>query len=80
MVLKAQIWGYNISRVFMEASSDINLIYACTLRAMNISLEFLQPTDCSFNGIVLGSANMPLGRIELDVLFGARHNFRREKL
>jgi hypothetical protein len=47
---------------------------------MNISLEFVQPTDCSFHGIVLGSANYPLGRIELDVCFGDQHNFRREKL
>jgi hypothetical protein len=28
MVLKAQIGGYNIGRVFMDAGSGINLIYA----------------------------------------------------
>jgi hypothetical protein len=48
MVLKAQIGGYNIGRVFMDAGSGINLIYGRTLRAMNISINFLQPTDCSF--------------------------------
>jgi hypothetical protein len=63
MVPKAQIGGYDMGRVFMDAGSGINLIYAWTLRAMNISLEFLQPTDCSFNGIVLGRANYPLGKI-----------------
>jgi hypothetical protein len=78
MVLKAQIGGYNVSRVFMDAGSGINLIYARTLRAMNISLEFLQPTDCSFHGIVPGSPNFPLGKIALDVLFGTQENFRRE--
>jgi hypothetical protein len=78
MALKAQIGGYNVSKVFMDAGSDINLIYARTLQEMNISLEFLQPTDCSFHGIVPGSANYPLGRIELDV-FGDRQNFRRER-
>jgi hypothetical protein len=57
MVLKAQIGGYDIGRVFMDAGSGINLIYARTLRAMCISLESLKPTDCSFHGIVLGSAN-----------------------
>jgi hypothetical protein len=56
-----------------------NLIYARTLRAMNISLEFLQPTNCSFHGIVPGSANYPQGKIELDVCFGDQRNFRREK-
>jgi hypothetical protein len=47
---------------------------------MNISLEWLQPTDCSFHGIVPGSANHPLGKIKLDICFGERGNFQREKL
>jgi hypothetical protein len=80
MVLKAQIGGYDIGRVFMDAGSAINWIYARTLRAMSISLVCLKPTDCSFHGIVPGSANHPLGRIELDVCFGDSSNYRREKL
>jgi hypothetical protein len=80
LVLKAQIGAYDIDRIFMDAGSGINLIYAKTLRAMHISLEFLKPTDYSFNGIVPGSANYPLGRIALNVCFGNRQNYRREKL
>jgi hypothetical protein len=62
----------------MNAGSGINLIYARTLKA--ISLEWLKPTDCSFHGIVPGSANHPLGKIKLDVCFGDNGNFRIEKL
>jgi hypothetical protein len=80
MVLKAQIGGYDIGRVFMDAGIGINLIYARTLRAMCISLESLKPIDCSFHRIVPGSANYPLGKIELDVCFGSNSNYRREKL
>jgi hypothetical protein len=80
MVLKAQIGGYDIGRVFMDVGSGINLIYARTLRAMCISLESLKPTDCSFHRIVPGSANYPLGKIELDVCFGNNNNYHREKL
>jgi hypothetical protein len=80
MVLKAQIGGYDIGRVFMDAGSGINLIYARTLRATSISLESLKPTDCSFLGIAPGSANYPLGKIELDVCFGDSGNYHREKL
>jgi hypothetical protein len=80
MVLKAQIGGYDIGRVFMDAGSGINLIYTRTLKAMSISLEWLKPIDCSFHGIVPGSTNHPLGKIELDVCFGDSGNFRREKL
>jgi hypothetical protein len=59
LVLKAQIRTHDVDRVFMDTGSRINLIYAKTLRAMHISLEFLKPTDCSFHGIVPGSANYP---------------------
>jgi hypothetical protein len=64
----------------MDAGSGINLIYAKTLRAMHISLEFLKPTDCSFHGIVPGNANYPLGRKALNICFRNRQNYRREKL
>jgi hypothetical protein len=64
----------------MDAVSGINLIYVRTLKAISISLEWLKPTDCSFHGIVPGSANHPLGKIELDICFGNSSNFRREKL
>jgi hypothetical protein len=80
MVLKAQIGGYDIGRVFMDVGSGINLIYARTLRGMSISLESLKPTECSFDGIVPGSTNYPLGKIELDVCFGDSGNYHREKL
>jgi hypothetical protein len=80
LVLKAQIDTYNVDRIFMDAGRGINLIYAKTLRAMHISLEFLKPTDCSFHGIVPGSANYPLSQITLNVCFGNRQNYRREKL
>jgi hypothetical protein len=75
LVLKAQISAYDVDRIFMDAGSGINLIYAKTLRAIHISLEFLKPTDCSFHGIVPGSANYPLGRIALNVCFGNRQNY-----
>jgi hypothetical protein len=80
LVLKAQISAYDVDRIFIDAGSGINLIYVKTLRAMHISLEFLKPTDCSFHGIVPGSANYPLGRIVLNICFGNRQNYIREKI
>jgi hypothetical protein len=77
---KERIGGYDIGRVFTDARSGINLIYARTLKAMCIPLTSLKPTDCSFHGIVLGAANYPLGKIEQDVCFGSISNYRREKL
>jgi hypothetical protein len=62
MVLKVQIGGYDVRRIFIDARSGINLIYARTLKTMNISLGWLQP-------------NHPLGKIELNVCFGDGGNF-----
>ena len=47
---------------------------------MNISLTNLTPSDTRFHGIVSGKSEIPLGKIWLDVVFGTRENFRREKL
>jgi hypothetical protein len=80
LALKVQIGTYDVDRIFMDAGSGINLIYAKTLRAMHILLEFLKPTNCSFHGIVPGSANYLLDRITLNVCFENRQNYRREKL
>jgi hypothetical protein len=52
LVLKAQIGGYDIDRVFMDAGIRINLFYAKPLRKMHILLKFFKPIDCSFHGIV----------------------------
>jgi hypothetical protein len=77
---KAQTGAYDVDKVFMDAGSEINLIYAKTLRAMRIPLEFHKLTNCSFHVIVPGTTNYPLGRIALDVCFGNRLNYRQEKL
>jgi hypothetical protein len=80
LVLQAQIGGFDVGRVFMDAGSGINLIYAKMLRAMNISLTNLAPSDTCFHGIVPGKPTIALGKIALDVVFGSQENFRRENM
>jgi hypothetical protein len=70
MVLPAVIEGYDVSRIFIDGGSSINLIYADTLRKMNMSLANLMPTDTRFHGITPEKPNYPLGKIALDVQFG----------
>ena len=69
-----------MSKVFMDGGSGLNLIFATTLRAMNISLTNLEATDTSFHGIVPGKPEVPLGKIGLDVIFGTQDNYRRERI
>jgi hypothetical protein len=66
MVLPAVIEGYDVSRIFIDGGSSINLIYA-TLRKINISLANLAPTDTRFHGIAPEKPTYPLGKIALDV-------------
>jgi hypothetical protein len=80
LVIKAQVGGYDMCKIFMDGGSSLNLIYADTLRAMNISLTNLLPSDTSFHGIVPGKPVLPLGRIALEVILGSPENFRREKI
>jgi hypothetical protein len=63
LVLQAQIGGFDVGRVFIDAESGINLIYAKTLRAMNISLTNLVASDTSFHGIALESRISPWVRL-----------------
>ena len=47
---------------------------------MCIPLSVLKASDTTFHGIVSGKAVLPLGKINLDVVFGHESNFRKEKL
>jgi hypothetical protein len=80
LVLEAQIGGFTLKKVFMDGGSSLNLIYADTLRKINIPMNNLLPTETSFHGIVPGKPTYPLGAIHLDVIFGTPSNFRKEKI
>ena len=80
LILPAVIAGFDVSRVFIDGGSSLNLMYADTLRKMNISLANLKPTDTRFHGITPEKPSYPLGKINLDVQFGTRENYRIERL
>ena len=76
LILPVVIAGFDVSRVFIDGGSSLNLMYADTLRKMNISLANLKPTDTRFHGITPEKPSYPLGKINLDVQFGTRENYR----
>ena len=75
LVLEAQIGGYDMSRVFMDGGSSINVIFSNTLRKMLIPRSALKSSDITLYGVEPGKATSSLGRINLDVIFGNRNNF-----
>jgi hypothetical protein len=80
LIVDARIGGYDCSKVFLDAGNSIYLIYANTLRAMNISLTNLVPSDIGFHGIVPGKPEIPMGRIMLEVISETPENFKKEKI
>ena len=80
LVVEAQIGEFNMSKVFMDGGSGLNLLFASTLRAMNIPTEALSTSDTAFHGIIPTEPAYPLGKISLMVVFGQPGNFRKERL
>jgi hypothetical protein len=68
------------SRVLIDGGSSINLLYRTSMEKLGIPEIQLKPTKLTFHGIVSGHSCMPMGRIELEVLFGRKDNHRREPI
>src|SRR3954470_12032397 len=80
LVLEARIGNYNMSRVFMDGGSGINIIFTRTLDDMLIQNNSIKSSCTTFLRIVPGKAVYPLGKISLEVVFGSATNFRKETL
>ena len=66
--------------IFMDGGSDSNLIYWDTFEKLKISTDKLRPPRGLITGIVPGRQVMPLGIIDLWVMFGEAANFCKEIL
>src|SRR3954463_12889111 len=80
LVLEARNGDYDMSRVFMDGGSGINIIFTRTLEEMLIQSSALKSSGITFHGTVPGKAVYPLGKISLEVVFGSATNFRNEIL
>ncbi|KAK1667840.1 hypothetical protein QYE76_055999 [Lolium multiflorum] len=80
LVLEAQIGGYNMSKVFMDGGSGLNLLFVNTMRAMGLTVDMLRESDTGFHGIIPTRPAYSLGKTSLDVVFGTPNNFRKEKI
>jgi hypothetical protein len=68
------------SRVLIDGGSSINLLYRSSMEKLGIPLAQLRPSRLNFHGIVTGHSCTPLGRVQLEVLFGKKGNSRREPI
>jgi hypothetical protein len=71
---------YRFSRVLIDGGSSINLLYRTSMKKLGIPAIQLKPTKLTFHGIVPGHSCTPMGKIQLEVLFGEKDNYRREPI
>jgi hypothetical protein len=62
------------SRVLIDGSSSINLLYRSSMEKLGIPLAQLKPSWLTFHGIVPGHSCTPMGRVQLEVLFREKGN------
>ena len=63
------------SRVLIDGGSSINILYRDTMTKLGLEAKDLEPSRTVFHGTVPGLSCSPIGRIRLDVLFGAHDHF-----
>jgi hypothetical protein len=84
LVLKSLVFSdthtCHFSRVIIDGGSIINLLYRNSMEKLGILAAQLKPSRLTFHGIVPGLSCSPMGRIQLDVLFGEKGNFRHEPI
>jgi hypothetical protein len=66
--------------VLIDGGSSINLLYRSSMEKLGIPLAQLKPSRLTFHGIVPGHSCAPMGRVQLEVLFGKKGNSRREPI
>jgi hypothetical protein len=68
------------SRVLIDGGSSINLLYRSSMEKLGIPLAQLKPSRLTFHCIVPGHSCTPMGRVQLEVLFGKKGNSLREPI
>jgi hypothetical protein len=80
LVVDPVIGNVRLTKVLMDGGSSLNIIYAETLRLLQIDLSTIRAGATPFHGIIPGKRVQPLGRLDLPVCFGTPSNFRKETL
>jgi hypothetical protein len=80
LVVDPVIGNARLTKVLMDGGSSLNIIYAETLRLLEIDLSTIRAGAAPFHGIIPGKHVLPLGQLDLPVCFGTPSNFRRETL
>jgi hypothetical protein len=68
------------SCVLIDGGNSINLLYQSSMEKLGIPLAQLKSSRLTFHGIMPGHSCTPMGRVQLEVLFGKKGNSCREPI
>ncbi|KAI5015669.1 hypothetical protein ZWY2020_057059 [Hordeum vulgare] len=68
------------SWVLVDGGSNINILYLDILLKLGLKEKDVLPTSIVFHDIVSGQSCSPIGKIQLDVLFGDKAHFCHESI
>ena len=80
LVIDPIIINTRLSKMLIDGSSSLNVVYLETLNLLGIERAQLQPSAGGFHGVMPGKKALLVGRIDLLVYFGTAANFRKETL
>ena len=80
LVVDPIIGTKRLIKVLMDGGSGLNIMYAKMLDAMGIDRARIRPTRAPFHDIVPGKQAVPLGQIDLPIIFRDPTNYRMETL
>jgi hypothetical protein len=66
--------------MIIDRGSSINLLYRTSMEKLGIPVAQLKSRRLTFHGIMPGLLCFPMGRIQLDVLFGEKGNSHRKPI
>ena len=64
------------SKDLIDGGSNINILYRDTMEKLGIKQKQLLPSRTIFHGIVPSLSYSPIGKTQIDVLFGDKNHFR----
>jgi hypothetical protein len=71
----AQLFGTKqVNNVLMVGGNGLNVVYMSTLDNMGIWQSQLRPSSTPFHGVVPRMEVVPLGQIDLPVIFGDKQD------
>jgi hypothetical protein len=66
--------------MLIDGGISINLLYRTSMEKLGIPAIQLKPTKLTFHGVMPGHSCTPMGKIQLEVLFREKDNYRREPI